>query len=117
VPAPVREAQRLEVGAQALEGVALVAHRLAESADALKLALVRREAARAWAEYQTFEFEEYPPFITPEEEAALVEEARKKSLADLLSSGSSSRILQGWGSLRAAFGRSPTPTSSAGEPA
>lgn len=75
----------------------------AESVTALKNALVISVARELWEEYSAFVAEEFPPWIDEEEFKALVEEAKKKSLSDLLSSPSSSQIRRAMPSLVAHF--------------
>lgn len=58
----------------------------ADSVDELKDALVLAEASHVWREYLAFDEEEFPEVVDEETLNALVEEAKKKSLADLLSS-------------------------------
>lgn len=83
---------------------------LARSAEELRGALVDSERRRLWSAYEMLVAEEFPPDITDAEFAALVEDAKKKSLADLVSSTGSAPILRALPYLVGLFGQSPTRT-------
>lgn len=65
----------------------------------LQNALVIDEAQHVWSEYERFREEEFPSHIDEKAFAALVEEAKKNSLSDLLTSSGSSLIRRAWPSL------------------
>jgi hypothetical protein len=60
--------------------------RLADTIDELRGSLVLRECRRLNEEYEQYVAEEFPPTITDEEWSKLVEEAKKNSASDLLTS-------------------------------
>src|SRR5579859_3319296 len=82
----------------------------------LKSALHQRAAIDLFVTYQRWCAQEFPPQVDDEVFESMVEEARKKSLADLLSAFDSSQILAAMPSLVALFGKSKTQTSGGGEP-
>ena len=89
----------------------------AMTVDELKSSLHRRVAVDLYTAYEKFSADEFPEDIDVDAFEQLVEEAKKKSLADLLLSHGSEQILQALPSLVAHFGKSnQTPTSGAGEP-
>jgi hypothetical protein len=67
-------------------------------------------------EYDRWCAEEFPERVDEDTFEALVEEAKKKSLGDLLSSRESSEILRALPSLVAHFGKSTIPPSGDGDP-
>jgi hypothetical protein len=60
--------------------------RLADTVDELRAALVLPEAQRLVAEYDRYLAEEFPPVIDDETWKKLVDDAKKNSLSDLLTS-------------------------------
>jgi len=60
--------------------------RLADTVDELRSSLVLRECRRLMDEYEQYIAEEFPPAISKDEMAKLVEEAKKNSVSDLLTS-------------------------------
>src|SRR5262249_39368698 len=60
--------------------------RLAATVDELRSSLVLRECQRLHEEYEEYVAEEFPRVISKDEMAKLVEEAKKNSLSDLLTS-------------------------------
>lgn len=89
----------------------------AMTVDELKGSLHRRVAVDLYTAYEKFSADEFPEEMDVDTFEQLVEEAKKKSLCDLLSSHGSELILRALPSLAAHFGKSqPTPTSGAGEP-
>jgi hypothetical protein len=60
--------------------------RFADTVTELRNALVLPVVQRLYAEYHAFVASEYPPMVPDEEFDKLVEEAKKNSMADLLSS-------------------------------
>lgn len=82
----------------------------------LKRALHQRTALDAYVAYERWCAQEFPEQVDEDVFEQLVEEAKKKSLVDLLSAHDSSRILEAMPSLVAHFGRSRTQTSGGGEP-
>lgn len=87
----------------------------AASVTELRSGLQRREANRLVNVYEQWVAEEFPEQVDDDIFEQLVEEAKKKSLADLLSSHESSTILRALPSLVAHFGKSPMLTSGDGE--
>lgn len=87
----------------------------APNVPALKGALHKNVARALYEQYLEFCNDEFPEVVDDETFAAMIEDAKKKSLPDLLSQYGSSTMKRAWGSLVAHFGTSPTPTSGDGE--
>lgn len=60
--------------------------RLCDTVDELRMSLVLNEADRLTMEYHRYMALEFPPYVSDKEFEELVDEAKKKSLADLLTS-------------------------------
>ena len=88
----------------------------ATSVDELRSALVLSVAQEMWEEYQRYLAEEFPAFVDKETWEALVADAKKGCLTDLLTEYGSGKRRQALISLVVHSGESLTPTSGAGEP-
>jgi hypothetical protein len=82
----------------------------------LRRSLHHLEARRIYLDYLDWCDLEFPSQIDDDQFDALVEEAKKKSFGDLLSSHDSLLIVRALPSLVARFGKSTTEQSGAGEP-
>lgn len=82
----------------------------ANGVDELRQALVLHVARELWVAFTAFMAEEFPSQVSAETFGELVEDAKKKSLPDLLSGYGFSTILRSLPSLAAALGTSPTQT-------
>ena len=87
----------------------------ASSVDELRTALSLPVVQDLWEEYQRYLAEEFPPFVDKETWEALVADAKKGCLSDLLISYGSGKRRQALVSLVIHSGAVPTQTSGAGE--
>jgi hypothetical protein len=96
--------------ALALRDSADPAKPFASSVDDIRLAIPGPVAAVLMSEYQRFVDEEFPDIVEDDEFEKLVEDAKKKPFADLLTSYGFSQIQRALGSLAARSGASLTRT-------
>ncbi len=115
-PARLEEEERYQILAEALRD-ADDPRKAFSSVVQLRNALVSSETAEVWAAFTVFMDREFPPSISSEEFAQLVEDAKKKSLSALLGSIESSKILRALPGLMFLLANSPTQTFTELEPA
>jgi hypothetical protein len=115
-PERLAEEERYQILAEALRDSEEPRKSFAGVAQ-LRTALVSSVAHELWQQYVSFLEKEFPPIIDAVEFAKLVEDAKKKSFSDLLSSIGSVKLLRALPGLTYLFAGSQTQTSSDGEPA
>ena len=113
-PVRLAEEERYHILAEALRD-ADDTRKAFTSVGQLRASLVSSTMADLWESFTNFLDREFPPVISKEEFAQLVEDAKKKSLGDLLSSMSSAKMTRSLPGLVYLFANSQTETSGDGE--